>query len=149
MSNEDCKSCEAISYCDGKTKDEEISERVKQWREFSTYVEAHLTNYTVPQYGDVGEDEITGYSVKDCVSNISRYAKRYGTQSRAGQQVLDFLKIAHYAQCAWEKYINDDYNEPEYELFYSKERMEDEDNLEYLGTLQMETQTYYVYKGLK
>ena len=80
--------------------------REKQWKEFSDTLAKHLREYTVPQYGDVGEDEITNYTVEDCVNHILRYAKRYGTQSREGQQELDFLKIAHYAQCAWEKYKN-------------------------------------------
>lgn len=84
-----------------------MSKREQQWRDFSEAVASHLRDYTVPQYGDVGDDEITNYTVGDCVTHLSRYAKRYGTQSRAGQQKLDFMKIAHYAQCAWEKYDNE------------------------------------------
>lgn len=91
-----------------------MSERERQWREFSEAVAMHLRNYTVPQYGDVGEDEITHYSVKDCVTHLQRYAKRFGSQSRQGQQHLDFMKIAHYAQCAWEKY--DDMDNPNVSL---------------------------------
>jgi len=67
-----------------------------------------LREYTVPQYGDVGQDEITNYTADDCVKHLQRYAKRFGTQSRQGQQHLDFMKIAHYAQCAWEKYDDRD-----------------------------------------
>ena len=81
-----------------------LSKREEQWIDFAEAVTDHLRDYTVPQYGDVGDDEITGYSVGDCVTHLTRYAKRYGTQSRKGQQELDFMKIAHYAQCAWEKY---------------------------------------------
>lgn len=95
--------------CENCTCDEEIeviSERVRQWREYSNRVEKHLNEYTVPQYGDVGEDAITEYTVKDCAKHVERYAKRYGTQSRDGQQELDFLKMGHYSQCAWEKYVN-------------------------------------------
>jgi len=83
-----------------------ISQRELQWMEFSNFVLDHLRDYTVPQYGDVGEDEITDYSVEDCVNHLTRYAKRYGSQQRSGQQLLDFMKIAHYAQCAWEKEKN-------------------------------------------
>jgi len=93
------KTCE----CGGK---EVISERVKQWREYADAVEDHLNDYTVPQYGDVGSDEITDYSVETCVEQVKKYSKRYGTQSRSGQQELDFLKMGHYSQCAWEKYKN-------------------------------------------
>lgn len=85
-----------------------MSERERQWLEFSDAIAKHLREYTVPQYGDVGEDEITGYSVEDCVTQISKYAKRYGSNSRQGQQELDFMKMAHYAQCAWEKYSDTD-----------------------------------------
>lgn len=83
-----------------------MSEREKQWLEFSERVEKHLREYTVPQYGDVGEDLITGYNVNDCVEQVTKYTKRYGSQSREGQQELDFVKMAHYIQCAWEKYEN-------------------------------------------
>jgi len=83
-----------------------MSEREQQWWRFAEEVATHLREYTVPQYGDVGEDEITNYTSKDCVEHIKRYVKRHGSQSREGQQVLDFLKIAHYAQCASEKHIN-------------------------------------------
>lgn len=91
-----------VTYNEIKPK----SEREKQWIEFSERVRKHLRDYTVPQYGDVGEDEITNYTIEDCVNQVSKYAKRYGSQSRDGQQELDFVKIAHYCQCAWEKYEN-------------------------------------------
>lgn len=77
--------------------------REKDWNEFAKVVENHLKTYTVPQYGDKGEDQITDYTVGDCVVAIKKYANRYGTNQRSGQQLLDFMKIAHYAQCAWEK----------------------------------------------
>jgi hypothetical protein len=86
----------------------EMSERERQWHEFSEVVAKHLREYTVPQYGDAPDDVIAGYSVEDCVANMKRYIKRYGSQSRQGQQELDFMKIAHYAQCAWEKYCDMD-----------------------------------------
>lgn len=83
-----------------------MSEREKQWLEFSERVAKHLREYTVPQYGDVGEDEITNYTDKTCVEQVCKYGKRFGSQSREGQQELDFVKMAHYTQCAWEKYLN-------------------------------------------
>lgn len=83
-----------------------IPDRVIDWMLFSEKVKDHLLYYTVPQYGDKGEDCITNYSIEECIGHIEKYAKRYGSQSREGQQELDFMKIAHYAQCAYEKYIN-------------------------------------------
>lgn len=100
-------SCGGNCGCDDTAKEEVVPERVKQWREFAHRVERHLIEYTVPQYGDVGEDAITDYSVEDCVKQTEKYAKRYGTQSREGQQELDFIKMAHYSQCAWEKFDED------------------------------------------
>ena len=86
----------------------EMSERERQWLEFSEKVATHLREYTVPQYGDVGEDAITDYTAQDCIKQVEKYAKRFGSQSRQGQQNLDFLKIAHYVQCADEKYCDRD-----------------------------------------
>lgn len=105
-----------------------MSEREKQWREFSDTVAKHLREYTVPQYGDVGEDAITDYSAQDCITQVEKYAKRFGTQSRDGQQELDFLKIAHYVQCAWEKYEPESFENGAVgiELFFSYGM--DEDN---------------------
>ena len=80
-----------------------MSKREQQWRDFSDVVSKHLREYTVPQYGDVGEDEVTNYTVKDCVNNISRYIKRYGSQRRENQQELDFIKIAHYSCLSYTK----------------------------------------------
>ena len=113
----DCRNCvgKDVCGCDRPEQPQPMTERERQWKEFSDAVAEHLREYAVPQYGDVGEDEITGYSTEDCVTHLSRYAKRYGTQSRKGQQKLDFMKIAHYAQCAWEKY-NDNVDEDEYIL---------------------------------
>jgi hypothetical protein len=87
-----------------------MTKREQQWKEFSDAIAKHLREYTVPQYGDVGEDEISKYSVEDCVKQVEKYAKRYGSNARQGQQELDFMKMAHYAQCAWEKYspVEDD-----------------------------------------
>jgi len=110
--------------------DEPMSKREMQWFEFSLAVMDHLKKYTVPQYGDVGEDEITNYTVKDCVNHLSRYAKRYGSQSRANQQLLDFVKIAHYAQCAWEKEKNKEIiMEPELDKLIMSRSHEDDEKL--------------------
>ena len=80
-----------------------MSKRGEAFKVFSEKVVNHLENYTGPQYGDIGEDAITDYSVEDCVTQVAKYCKRYGTNAREGQQLLDFVKMAHYAQCAHDK----------------------------------------------
>jgi len=81
-----------------------ISERGADWLDFSDKVFRHIENYTVPQYGDKGEDQVTNYSDKECVRQVEKYAARFGKNAREGQQELDFIKIAHYAQLADSKY---------------------------------------------
>lgn len=78
------------------------SARAADWREFSRLVEKHIEEYTVPQYGDKGSDLATEYTAVRCVEQIKKYAARFGKNARAGQDDLDLLKIAHYAQLAWE-----------------------------------------------
>ena len=80
------------------------SKRAAAWREFAAEVERHIEEYTIPQYGDEGEDPVTGYSAEDCLVQVKKYANRYGRNSRDGQQELDFLKMAHFAQLAARKH---------------------------------------------
>lgn len=110
-----------------------MSEREKQWVEFSERVATHLREYTVPQYGDVGDDEITNYSTETCVEQVKKYAKRYGSQSRDGQQELDFVKMAHYIQCAWEKYLNGDQPKQEEGKFVLAASVADSNKFKELG----------------
>lgn len=81
----------------------QLSQRGKAWLEFSARVLNHIENYTVPQYGDKGEDQVTEYSPEECALQIKKYISRYGKNARQGQQELDLLKIAHYAQLTLEK----------------------------------------------
>ena len=78
------------------------SERAKDWEKFSEEVKAHIDGYTVPQYGDKGEDIASEYSAEHCVAQIKKYAARFGKNSRPGQDMLDLKKIAHYSQMAHE-----------------------------------------------
>ena len=96
-----------------KTKDDlemtqaaEISLRGQDWLKFSNKVLHHIENYTVPQYGDKGEDQVTDYTSEDCVKQISRYVARHGKNQREGQTELDMFKIAHYNQLAFDKLNN-------------------------------------------
>ena len=75
--------------------------RVMDWLIFSRFVEDHIENYTIPQYGDKGADNATDYTARDCIVQMQRYLNRFGKNSREGQEQLDLLKIAHYAQMAF------------------------------------------------
>ena len=77
--------------------------RGMEWTEFSDNVLYHVEEYTVPQYGDKGEDNVTDWSAKDCVRQIEKYVKRFGKNAREGQDKLDLLKVAHYACLAYNK----------------------------------------------
>ena len=74
------------------------SKRGEDWVEFSFKVVNHIDEYTVPQYGDKGEDQCTEFTRQDFETQIKKYANRMGKNSRPGQDKLDLLKICHYAQ---------------------------------------------------
>ena len=81
-----------------------MSVRGNDWECFSELVHVHIEAYTVPQYGDKGTDQVTGYTVGECLKQAQKYISRYGRNARPGQQELDFLKAAHYIQLAAEKH---------------------------------------------
>lgn len=79
------------------------SERGLDWLDFSDKVLFHIEDYTVPQYGDKGDDQVSKeFSPKDCITNIKRYCNRFGRNSRPDQEKLDLLKIAHWAQMCYD-----------------------------------------------
>ncbi len=80
-----------------------MSIRGDEWMKFAEMVHNHIEHYTVPQYGDKGEDQCTTWTAEDCMLAIRKYAGRYGNNQREGQQTLDFLKAAHYAQMGYDK----------------------------------------------
>ena len=80
-----------------------LSQRGQEWVEFSNEVLRHVEEYTVPQYGDKGDDNVTDYTPKDCVLQIKKYATRFESNQRFGQERLDLLKTAHYACLAHTK----------------------------------------------
>lgn len=84
-----------------------MTERELRWLCFSVAVVDHLNNYVEPQYKDPQNDCASDYTVEDCMKQIERYAKRQGKNSRPNQDRLDLLKIAHWAQIAWEKLPDD------------------------------------------
>lgn len=83
---------------------ENVSIRRYMWEVFSGIVQMHIEEYTIPQYGDYPNDNLTTFSAEDCLTNISRYAARLKSNSRGKDETLsDLLKIAHYASIAYLK----------------------------------------------
>ena len=80
-----------------------MSKRGEQWKEFSLKVLKHIEEYTVPQYGDRDNDSVSLWDSKETLTNISRYVKRFGQNSRPYQDLLDMVKMAHYACLAHDK----------------------------------------------
>lgn len=80
-----------------------VSLRGRDWRDFAIEVGYHIDNYTVPQYGDKGEDQVTEWSTADLIKQIQKYCGRFGRNSRPGQDKLDMMKVAHYAQMIFDK----------------------------------------------
>lgn len=77
--------------------------RGNDWRDFAIEVSHHIEKYTVPQYGDKGEDQCTDFTIQDFLTQIKKYCNRCGKNARLGQDKLDMMKIAHYAQMAYDK----------------------------------------------
>lgn len=74
--------------------------RGKDRIEFAERVLRHIEEYTVPQYGDAPEDQVEEWTEEECILTVKRYAARHGRNAREGEQMRDFLKIAHYTQIA-------------------------------------------------
>ena len=81
-----------------------MSKRGDEWLEFATEVGHHIEFYTVPQYGDMPDDQMTTASLADIKHNIMRYMNRLGSNARGEKEsVLDMIKVAHYACIAASK----------------------------------------------
>jgi len=79
------------------------SKRGFNWVMFAEDVLKHVDNYTVPQYGDMGEDQVTDWTAEHCIEQAKKYMNRFGKNNRPGQEKLDLLKAAHYVSLACEK----------------------------------------------
>lgn len=80
--------------------------RLEQWKDFSKQVELHVRFYATPQYynEDSKTDQVGAWDSATCVENMRRYINRAGKNLRGPQEALrDMLKVAHYAQFAYEK----------------------------------------------
>lgn len=74
--------------------------RGAEFIDFAAEVLKHIENYTVPQYGDKGQDQASEFTSHDHVVQAKKYLNRYGKNSRPGQEILDLMKTAHYCQMA-------------------------------------------------
>jgi len=75
-----------------------MSKRENEWMDFAVDVADHIEKYTVPQYGDMPDDQASGFSVEDIKTNMSRYINRMGRNARGDAEALrDCYKLAHYA----------------------------------------------------
>jgi len=80
------------------------------WQEFSDAVEEHIAKYTIPQYGDWPDDQVTNdFTVADMKANIKRYYNRIGKGARGQDEaVRDCLKGAHYFCMLRNKILGED-----------------------------------------
>lgn len=79
--------------------------REQEWVDFAEKVRSHIVDYTIPQYGDAPDDSVQSWSYDDCLTSIKKYTARFGTNTREGQDLLDLMKIAHYACLAFNKHV--------------------------------------------
>ena len=81
-------------------------DRLGDWERFHRQVKRHIVSYTIPQYEneDAQQDQVGAWTAGDCIRAIQRYVTRSGKGQRGPKEELrDLLKIAHYAQLAYEK----------------------------------------------
>ena len=87
--------------------------RLSRFEQVADQMIDHIRN-TVRQYGDYPDDQLTGYTVEDCIKHIQRYCNRYGNDPRGREnERLSFLKIIHYASEAWLKMEEEYQNMPQ------------------------------------
>jgi hypothetical protein len=75
-----------------------MTRRGRDWMVFAEDVLDHIEKYTIPQYGDKGDDQLTTWTPEDCKKQVEKYLNRHGKNSRTDQDELDILKAAHYLQ---------------------------------------------------
>jgi hypothetical protein len=66
---------------------------------------SHIIDYTLEQYGNPeGDEQVDSFTVADCWQNIQRYYNRRNSNTRGNVEKLrDLIKVAHYAQLAYDK----------------------------------------------
>lgn len=81
-------------------------DRAGDWQRFHQQMLRHIEEYTRPQYEneDNTVDQVGAYCSEDCIRAINRYMARFKRNYRGNrEQLRDMLKIAHYAQFAYDK----------------------------------------------
>jgi hypothetical protein len=80
--------------------------RIREWRAFSFLVEQHIGGYTIPQYGDMPNDQSSGWTPEQIKDSMQRYLNRFNSNARGEREVLrDMCKMAHYACIAYFKLL--------------------------------------------
>lgn len=75
-----------------------MKNRLEEWDVFSWTVYKHITNYTIQQYGDIPDDQLSSWTPEDCVRQIGKYVARFNSNARGHEErLIDMLKVAHYA----------------------------------------------------
>jgi hypothetical protein len=79
--------------------------RLAQWSKFNHQMNSHIIDYTLEQYGNPeGDEQVDSFTVDDCWQNIQRYYNRRNASVRGNREKLrDLIKVAHYAQLAYDK----------------------------------------------
>jgi len=80
-------------------------DRLTQWDQFDQQLRRHILRYTLAQYGNPeGNEQVDSFTVEDCWREIQRYYNRRRSSVRGPvEQLRDLLKVAHYAQFAYDK----------------------------------------------
>lgn len=80
-------------------------DRVADWDRFAAQVREHIIQYATPQYGNRdGSERLQQMTARECVDAIRKYLDRHGRNVRGPiEDLRDLLKIAHYAQCGFDK----------------------------------------------
>ena len=109
---ERCPKCHYLNgYCVcqvGECTHSPMSKREREMLEFGGLLCEHVGMYTVSQYGDMGEDNVTDWSARDCEVQIEKYAKRFKSNQRGFEEMQrDLKKICHYACLAYNKRLEE------------------------------------------
>ena len=101
-----------ICHKDKATPADVMSKREWEMLQFGGLMCAHVGEYTVPQYGDLGEDNVTNWSSRDCEVQIEKYVKRFKSNQRGFEEAQrDLKKICHYCALAHNKRIEEQAND--------------------------------------
>lgn len=90
-----------------------MSNRGKEWDNFSGVVAQHVDDYTVAQYGDAPNDAVENFTEHDIAQNFKRYVNRLESGQRGYVEAQrDLLKIAHYCAILYFKRRRADFARP-------------------------------------